>query len=1244
MSRKTQKFISFIILLLFAVAPITAQVTTGSLQGIVKDPNGAVVAGATIKITNTETGASRETQTNSEGYYRVTNLLPGDKYKIDISASGFASQTLENIAVRLATENSLDAQLNLQGATGVVTVTDTGEIIQTTQNQLKTDFSQKQLTQLPLNGGSIDNLALLVPGVLTPGDTDFTNGVGISANGNRGRSNNFQIDGQDNNDNSVAGPTLSLTNTDAIGEFQVITNNFSAEFGRNSGAQINTITKAGKNDISGTTFWNHNNQALDALNNFQKVNAKTFKFMSDNGVSDFQGLANRGGKNPYSLNQIGGSLGGPIKKDKAFFFITYEGTYNRGETVSNGLASGLITFDKTSATLAAQLFPNAATKQLTSTAIGGGPAFIQGAGQFLIAPPTIDFNGDGIPETFVWGAGNPFGLTPTANRLQPSLFVRDGGGNLRTLYTGEAVRMVRADSSNDQIITREDFNLTDKDMISARYIFNNSRNPLATGRSLAGALFDVPSKNHNLGVTYTRTLSSNWVNEARFNYSSLNIKFGDPNGTLPGPGIGFSGQRDLAGSFGSIAFGTQNNLPQSRKVVVYQEQDTLSSTIGNHAIKFGFDFRQQRTENFFLPNFLGTYTFRGGSVAGTIPANTFYEEDGTSRAGQPALAFENLLLNRPRDINFAVGSPKNNIDQNDYFLFFQDDWRAKSNLTLNLGFRYEVSTQPFNKINEKVNVREADTATAVFSTAFPLASRTAKNIPLDKNNWAPRLGFAWSPNFDFFGDRFSNGKTVIRGGVGVSYDPGFFNIVLNTITAAPYVGAGFIRQNDPGLPGSVGIPFLPNTTALLSQTPGTNGGDPRLFNQTRVSDDFHNPYTISYNFGIQQELWRNTVLEVRYVGTQIKDQFQTLNGNPDLRFLAAAGAYFGDAAKFTNGLTPGVNAGTNGNGRVDPTLGITRLRTNGAHGQYDGLQTEFRTRYTNLSLNFNYTFSKTMDNASEIFGSVGGGQTLAASQNPFDTDRGEWGLSAFHQKHNVTANFVYELPYYKSQSGFVGKLLGGFQLTGIMRMGSGRAYTPINLNSAGDPNFENTFLGSGVLRPYNGSPTAPVGTIAFGANAAANVFGDTRAAAGQFIVYNTLSPGSNGVVVTQAQALQQARLFYNDFGLFSQFGIPLASLEAFNLFKSPFGNVGRNTFFGNPFYQTDLSVLKRTNLNERMKLEFRAEFQNAFNQRNFGVPNVLAEAAYTAYTGTIGVVSGFQNPGFNPGSSRSVRLGMKFIF
>ncbi|MFN2415495.1 MAG: carboxypeptidase regulatory-like domain-containing protein [Pyrinomonadaceae bacterium] len=1247
--------------LLVCTAPLAlAQVTTGSLQGVVLDPNNAAVAGATVKITNLETGISREATTNAEGFYRVTNLNSGERYRIDVTASGFAPRAIENVVVRVATENTADVQLGVAGVTGeTVLVTGETALIDSGQSQLSTNYTPQQLTQLPFVG-SIDNLALLTPGVVTPGDADFTNGVGISANGNRGRSNNFQIDGQDNNDNSVAGPSLFISNAEAIGDYQVITNSFSAEFGRNSGAQINVVTRSGTNEYHGALFEFHQNSALNARDNIEKRQAARFGFLAQNGLSQFAGFANRfsEGPAPSRENRFGGRLGGPIVKNKAFFFFTYEGTFTRGEDVGDALGSFTFQPNADVASNANRLFGNAAT-----TALGElGPATRAGTGSFLCAPPVNDSDGDGIPDEFTFGGPNNF--APLAIVADPT-----APGGRRTLFGCEGVRSARSSSTTHQFIGRADWNLTDKDVLVARYIFDKSEFPDIGFRFVGGSFFDVPSRNNNLGLTYTRTLNPAMVNEARFNFSRLDVKFGDPSSAQPGsnnpgPGIQFAGTRSITPGSLITAFGTQNNLPQSRVVDVWQFQDTVSQTVGNHALKYGADIRHQKVDNFFLPNFLGTYTFRNG---GALPANTFFNTNGTART--TATAFENFLLGRPGTIAFALGNPQIETTQNDFFFFVQDDWRVRPTLTLNLGLRYEVSTTPFNPIIKRVRERESNSATAIFNTAFPIEFRTAQELPIDKNNFGPRVGFAWSPNFNFMGNRFREGRTVVRGGFGVAYDPPYFNIVLNTVTAAPFAGVGTLTQT-PGGAGSVSFPFLPQTTAALNGTPGTNGGDPRLFNQTRVDPDFYNPYTMSYNFGVQQEIFRRSVLEVRFVGSRIVGQFQTINGNPDLRFLARAGvALRNDPGAFTGGRLPATCAQATcqvgnaanlfntrttdatgarilGSGRVNPEFGLTRTRINGASSTYNGLQVRFDTRFTNdLTFNANYTFSKTIDNASEIFSTFGGGQTVAQSQNPFDYTDGERGLSAFHQKHNFTSNFLYELPFMKEQRGALGKLLGGFQVGGLIRVGSGRPYTPTNFFATYDPGFENGFIGSGALRPFNGNPSAPNGTIAFGVTTACFLlFGGPECASanavpGNFVIYDTRNVGSTGRIVTAAEARQQARLIYNDFGMFSQFGIPLTDLEAVSLFRTPFGDVGRNTFFGENFALANLSLFKTTNITESVKVEFRAEAFNILNHRNFGVPDPFTEdASFGSFVGS------FQNPGYNNGGNRTMRFGLRFIF
>ncbi len=1244
--RRTVLAILSLAFCLGAVVTGQAQITTGSVRGTVKDQTGAVIGGATVKITNTETGKSSESTTNGDGFFRITNLLPAETYQVDVSAPNFTTKQYAKFIVRLGQESELNVDLSASGAGETVQVTAEAPLIQQSETQLSNTFNNKQITQLPFNG-SIDNLVLLTPGVATPGDTDFANGVGISANGNRGRSNNFQIDGQDNNDNSVAGPSLTLTNQEAVGELQVVTNTFSAQFGRNAGAQVNTITKSGTNDFHGSVFYFLQNSRLNARDNQEERQQATFQQLNTLGITSLAGLAKRE-RNPFTNNRTGFALGGPIIKNKMFFFVTYQYTSTRGEATTDNIGTNQLIISDAGAQFLNQRFGNAATAQIASSGIGGGPASVTGLGTFILTPPVIDTNGDGIGDTFVYGPNNPFGNPVTPGFLAP-LLVTTRAANDPTrvvVFGGEGLRLFKTNNTNHQVIGRYDWNITDRDTLTARYIFDDTDFPgAATGRILAGAAFAVPSRNNNLGVTYTRILTPRLTNEFRFNFSRLDVSFGDTS-TRPGPEISFNGTRNEFFD-SSLTFGTANNLPQSRKVDVYQLQDNLATTIGNHSLKFGTDIRLQRVSNFFLPNFLGTYRFGSG---GTIPANTFFfygtnGTDGDPRAGS-AFAFENLALGRPNRINFALGNPAIKTEQNDYFFYLQDDWKVRPNLTLNLGVRYEVSTQPFNPIVEGVVRRESNPSTAIFPTTFPLEYRTPAKVNSDTNNIAPRLGFAWSPNLPFGGERFRNGRTVLRGSFGMAYDPSFFNIVLNTVTAAPYAGVGSLTISNANL-GNPAFPFLPSTPAQLATTPGTNGGDPRLFSQTRV-DNFRSPYTVSYGLGIQQEIFKNNVFEIRYVGNRFIGQFQTINGNPDLRFLARAGQFLsGNPGLFTNGLVaPGANAGNNfsnrpgtlGDGRVNPDFGPTRTRINGAMGSYHGLQMRYDSRIGNdLTLTVNYTFSKTLDNASEIFASGGGGQAVAVAQNDFDRVKGEYGLSAFHQAHVMTAFFNYSLPFFREQKGFIGHTLGGWQVNSIITLGSGRAFNPQNFFAAKDPNF--TFT-SGELRPFAGSAGAPSTTIAFGSTAASFLLGDSSAPAGSFVVYDTARPGSAGTVVSADQVTTAARFIYNDFGLASQFGVPFAALEAFNKFRTPYGNVGRNSVLGPNTYNVNFSVFKSTNITEKYKVEFRAEFFTLFNRRNYGIPDTITE---DAFNGT--AVSTYLNPGLSlTGSSRTVRFGLRFLF
>ena len=1097
-----------------------------------------------------------------------------------------------------------------------------------------------RLRPTPRRGPLVDRFALLVPGVVEAGDADFANGVGLSSNGQRPRSNSFQLDGHDNNDHFVGGPAVPFSNPEAVGEYHVLTSNHTAEHGAGAGAQLNLFTRAGTNEFHGALFWHHGNSALNASDNLDEQYRRDFAFVAARGAPELAGLARRRVRAPFRQNRFGGALGGPVRVDKAFFFAAYQGDDTRGESAASGIGRGRLAFDAPSVLLASALgLPG--TSALSNDA-PGSRSFVVG--------PAVDLDGDGAADACA--NAQPDGRCA----LVPVLFVNTSGGT-RPLSAGEAVRVFKSDAADHQFVTRLDLNLTDSDMVTARYVFDDASASPAAGRPLAGALFDALTRAHNLALGYSRTLSPRFVHEARFTFSRLEAALGDT-ARPPAPAVTLAGTRDLRRGHASLDFGPPVDLPQSRRAETFQYQDQLAAALGNHTLRLGADFRRLRAEQFFLPRLGGAYTFLGGDPtlttpgarAGLIPPGTpfvfgpgFGLPAGTPRTGFGATAFENLLLGRPSAVAFTRGDPRAETTRHDLFLFFHEEWRVLPTLTLNAGLRYEYSTQPLDRLS-------AD----LFDPSSPAEFRTAPRVSTDGNNFAPRVGLSWSPDWNFGGERFRNGRTTLRAGFSVAYDPVFLNLLLDTLTGAPFAASATAVVT----PGAAAFPFAPPDINL---TPGTDGGDPRLFSRTTVDPGLYHPYTMQWSVGLQQELRYRTVLEVRYVGSRTVGQFQDVNANPDLRFLNRAAQCLGlDPGAFTRGRVGGPAApnpaaacagsgfdsrgldatGTRigGSGRLDPSLGPVRLYTNGATATYHGMHVRLDARLADgLTVNSNYVWSKTLDNASEIYPTFGGGQTVAHAQNPFDLNVGERALSAFHQKHNFASSFAYELPFREDQDGFVGRLLGGFQVTGVVRLGSGRPYTPTNLYASYDPAWDvYGFGGAGSLRPFNGNPHAPAGTIAVGNTAAAHIVGGAPGPSPTgFWVYDTRSPGSQ----PRPGTARDARLVYNDFGNFSLFGLPLTDAEAFQLFRTPYGDVGRNTFTGEPFYVVNLALLKTTNVTDDIQIEFRAEAANLLNRRNFGTPDPFTEDAYLG-----SAVGPFQNPGRNDGAQRELRLGLRLIF
>jgi outer membrane receptor protein involved in Fe transport len=1187
-------------------ASVMAQATTGTLKGSVVDPNGAAVAGATVTAKNEATGIEQSTTATSDGLFTITNLPPG-KYTVKVSpGAGFSTKETTGIDVRIGTETDIKVDLAIGTPTETVTVTgNTEEIVQTT-SQISASFETRKVEELPSNsaGGGLDTLALLAPGVVPGFGNVNSNGTTLSVNGNRARANNFTLDGTDNNDLTIGGPNFFISNQDSIQEFQVITNNYSAQFGRNQGAVINYVTKSGTNEFHGSGFEFHrNSSALDAMTNQQRSDP------------------NRGSRDKFISNVFGGTFGGPIVKNKIFFFVDGQLIRQRQSFTFN-VGSPVITPAGLSA-LAAQYPGNAAIAALVNQSLTKiqPSARVRTPASNLCFPknPSLAFSCSSSSPDFANGLSIP---TAFYDWDLPLPFDQKEYG------------------------LRGDFNPTSRDSFNAKYRFQKSpETGFVTGSN--GFFGDIPFESKNLNGAYTRQIGNHMVNDARVAWQKLSVIFGggctDPlAGCIPHAddidkaftNISFSGLTASGISLQTI--GPATNLPQGREVRVFQLADTLSWTLKNHTLLMGVDFRDLDNQVPFLPNLNGAFRF-----------------NSTTR----------LATNFPNFVTLGAGNPRIGYKERDQFYFFQDDWKVRDNITLNLGVRYEYTGAPINLLNEITVNRESDSAQALWRQSLDISNRTVPKVPVDKNNFAPRLGIAWSPRFGegrmaklLFGE---NDATVIRAGFSMAYEPAFYNILLNVSTSAPTVFLNTI--NNTGTAAAPGFRLPSNPTgdvvrSALGSFLQKNTFDPRWLNQTIVGSDFHAPYSRQWSFGIQRQINRNNVAEIRYVGNAGRGLFQTVNRNPSIGNLlnGFTSAGFGETTftfpGFPNLIPSGITmVPFSGNdpatpdneaaddGRIVAGRGLIRSRENSGSSDYHALQARYNGRLANqLTLGASYTFSKTMDNASEIF-SFG---EIAIASNPFDIKNNERGLSGVDRPNAFSTNFLYDFPWFRAQQGFKGKTLGGWQINGTYVLTSGRTFTPSQIfNVFGAPSYQDVtftsgFFGFDNIRAFTGNRNAPRDAVAI-TDVDASYFGYTTFVPSStgFYSLNELNRTGNLVAVTP----NDVRFIFNGPGAARRFG-------------NPFGNVGRNSERGPALNQLNLGIFKNTKISERVNIQFRAELFNALNHPNPGygvagesdLPDTFIEDA-----GLYGVSdnrTGFNDKRAMELSSRRVQFGIRITF
>jgi hypothetical protein len=1245
------------------------QATTGSLRGNVADPNGAQVAGAKVEVKNEGTGVITQSTTNDEGAFNVPNLIPG-LYTVTVEASGFSKKAVTNVKVSLGEISVLPVELAVGAASETVTVVSSGEeLINKEQAQISATFESRKITDLPSNGagGGLDTIALLAPGVVASRNSGVnTDGAGLSVNGNRGRSNNFQIDGSDNNDLSIGGPSLFVDNQSQVAEYQVVSNNFSAQYGRNSGAVVNIVTKSGGNEFHGDLFEYHQDAFhLNSLTNLERRNGQT-----------------RPSRNLY--NAFGGTAGGPIwlpkfgeggksiwkGKDRAFFFFSYQGIRNPSTFIARG--TGLAFLPSEFSRLSSSFPGNTAIGDIVSL---GAFAAQHGNVRARTDAAQLAVGGGAAPSAFYFGVlpdkcttrvirvgGTPTGTCvglPYTTFINPATgapFLTGGPFDVINLGTAAAPNLFQAAFPERDYSTpftenewsyRFTVKATNKDNIDFRHLYQKQLF-VNNGGSSNGFSYDVPATSKNLGGTWTRQISNAMVNEVKITTQDLDVEFG---GTAENFGVfSIPSPANIADTIASISFGGNisglkgatalqtiggaTNIPQGRLVKVYQYADTLNWTRGSHSMVLGAEYKHLVNTVPFLPLYQGSFGF--------------------SQAGN---SVTRLVNNAPSAISLTAGEPITTYKENDQYYFFQDDYKVRPNLTLNLGVRYEYTGQPINQLHDITLARE-NSSKAIFDPSLPIAIRTVPTVPPDKNNWAPRVGFAYTPHFwkKFMGED----ATVIRGGFAIAYDPAFYNILLNLQNVAPYSAAlSLATTNALSSTTTSPLPLPGNPTAVHNQEVASNSGvlplgklDPRYLSQTQVAPDFHSPYSEQFSFGIQRQISRNHVFEVRYVGTQGVDLFQNVNANffikplvngldlsafggpaynsfPSFANLLPAGTTFQTCTNLTS--TPFVDESAC-NGRQFRTAGVT-VRDNGAHSTYHSMQTRYSGRFlrNNLSINASYTFSKTIDNASEIFAFDDIGS--ANSQNPFDRGDAERSVSNLNRPHAFSMSFIYDIPFRKDQRGFVGHLLGGWQLNGIHVATSGNPFTP-GESSNGSFGLGNTYLTSGD-RPFISNPNAPAGNVAISAVDAWLLFidaPDPGRSSRVFYSVNTHNQGGGWVPVN----LDQVRFIINAPGAASIIG-------------TPFGSMPRNYLTGPAINQLNLSVFKTTNVGERLKVQFQV---SAFNVLNHPQPGygVTANNGATGYlpnrtlenAGKVG--SSFDDFGDMNLARRIIQFGLRFIY
>jgi hypothetical protein len=809
--------------LLLSTSLAAAQSTTGSVSGQVTDERGGVLPGATVTVRNTGTGAARTAQTGDDGRYGFQNLPTGN-YELTVEAPQFAKYVQSGIQLLLNQPAVIDVAMKAGGVQEIITVTENASLLNTANPEVATRFDARRLSELPLAPNrNVYNVALSAAGVsqLNSGQSDFAGGTNFSANGGRTRSNNFMIDGQDNNNFGVAGSTIPLNNPDLIQEVRLVTNQFSAEYGRNSSAVFNAVTKSGTNEWHGSGFWFHNSNALNACSNTQKAGG----FCNPNAADP----SRRGA--PFRIeNQLGGTIGGPLHlprfgeggpsyvsgRDRTFFFFSIQRWWDRQLGIGTTLNGA----------------PTAEGRARLQAAAGDLPQ-VRALLDFLPAAQTP--------------------LNSTAR------FVRNG---VETVVPLGSLTGSQPSTFNDwQTSIRIDHRFSPNNTLSGRYLYQDndvfgSIPPVAASQiTPPGFSSQVAGRTQGVNLQLLSVLSPRWVNEARAAYlrSAAGTLPTDPRSELiPSIEVVELGLSGFNAGPTRTAIGLGVNLPQNQVRNTYQLQDNVSYARGDHAFKFGADVRRNQLSQLFKP------TTRGLLEYATLD---FLVRDQATRA--------NINKDLPGTARIL------HLDWHDFFFFFQDEWKVTPRFTLTLGLRYENSGQP---IQDLVDFNRPVLANFNNDPRFVLTPVPER----DNDNFQPRVGFNWNPRFEGgpLGRLAGGDKLVLRGGYARTHDYTYTNIALNIWSSFPFVAAVSFAPSAQAVNINTGQNqnVIPNAFTAIQNPPF----NPATVNRTIVDEDFQSPIYDSFSLEVQRELSSDLVMRVGYVGTKGTKLFESVDANPVL--------------------------------------------------------------------------------------------------------------------------------------------------------------------------------------------------------------------------------------------------------------------------------------------------------------------------------------------------------------------------